>query len=183
MENCTGFKPLLEDVDSAAADPLAALADKYFHLPCSVMTRNDRRLESLRELARIYRPECVIDLIWQACLTYDVESHRVKRFVEEELRTALSADRDRLLPLRLCANRRARGGAFRNDSRRMIRGCLLQPVHSAGVDCRASHAPAGCPGLLGAAAGDICSPWRVQLRRAADRPPAGEEAVRYSSSC
>ena len=33
----------------------------------------------------LYRPECVIDLIWQACLTYDVESHRVKRFVEEEL--------------------------------------------------------------------------------------------------
>ena len=49
------------------------------------MTRNDRRLESLRELTQIYRAECVIDLIWQACLTYDVESHRVKRFVEKEL--------------------------------------------------------------------------------------------------
>ena len=85
MENCTGLKPLLEDVDIGAADPLAALADKYFHLPCSVMTRNDRRLESLRQLAEFYRPECVIDLIWQACLTYDVESHRVKQFVEEEL--------------------------------------------------------------------------------------------------
>jgi benzoyl-CoA reductase/2-hydroxyglutaryl-CoA dehydratase subunit BcrC/BadD/HgdB len=85
MENCTGLKPLLEDVDREAADPVAALADKYFHLPCSVMTRNDRRLESLRALTEIYRPECVIDLIWQACLTYDVESHRVRRFVEEEL--------------------------------------------------------------------------------------------------
>ena len=55
MENCTGLKPLLEDVDVEAADPIAALADKYFHLPCSVMTRNDRRLESLRELTQIYR--------------------------------------------------------------------------------------------------------------------------------
>ena len=85
MENCTGLKPLLEDVDTSASDPLVALAQKYFHLPCSVMTCNDRRLESLRQLAETYRPECVIDLIWQACLTYDVESHRVKRFVEEEL--------------------------------------------------------------------------------------------------
>ncbi len=85
MENCTGLKPLLEDVDMAAADPMAALAEKYFHLPCSVMTSNDRRLDSLRQLTELYRPECVIDLIWQACLTYDVESHRVKRFVEEEL--------------------------------------------------------------------------------------------------
>jgi benzoyl-CoA reductase/2-hydroxyglutaryl-CoA dehydratase subunit BcrC/BadD/HgdB len=85
MESCTGLKPILEDVDETAADPLAAIAEKYFHLPCSVMTPNDRRLESLRQLAAEYRPECVVELIWQACLTYDVESHRVKQFVEGEL--------------------------------------------------------------------------------------------------
>ena len=85
MENCTGLKPLLEDVDESAADPLRAVAEKYFHLPCSVMTPNDRRLDTLRQIAAEYRPECVIELVWQACLTYDVESQRVKRFVEEEL--------------------------------------------------------------------------------------------------
>ncbi len=85
MENCTGLKPLLEDVDAEAADPLLALAEKYFHLPCSVMTPNDRRLDFLRRLAADYRPACVIELIWQACLTYDVESHRVRRLAEEEL--------------------------------------------------------------------------------------------------
>ena len=84
-ENCTGLKPIMEDVDLNAADPLQALAEKYFHLPCSVMTRNDRRLEFLRELAVQYRAQCVVDLIWQACLTYDVESHRIKRFAEQEL--------------------------------------------------------------------------------------------------
>ena len=84
-ENCTGLKPILEDVDATASDPLLALAEKYFHLPCSVMTRNDRRLESLRRLAAEYRTECVVDLIWQACLTYDVESHRVRRLAEEDL--------------------------------------------------------------------------------------------------
>jgi benzoyl-CoA reductase/2-hydroxyglutaryl-CoA dehydratase subunit BcrC/BadD/HgdB len=85
MENCTGLKPLLDDADETEADPMRALAEKYFSLPCSVMTPNDRRLDVLRRMAADYRPACVIELIWQACLTYDVESHRVKRFVEEEL--------------------------------------------------------------------------------------------------
>ena len=85
VENCTGLKPLLEDVDEAAADPLRAIAEKYFHLPCSVMTPNNRRLDTIGQLAADYRPECVIELVWQACLTYDVESHRVKRFVEDQL--------------------------------------------------------------------------------------------------
>jgi benzoyl-CoA reductase/2-hydroxyglutaryl-CoA dehydratase subunit BcrC/BadD/HgdB len=84
-ENCTGLKPILEDVDETASEPLRALAEKYFHLPCSVMTRNDRRLDSLRRLAAEYRTECVIELIWQACLTYDVEAHRVRRLAEDEL--------------------------------------------------------------------------------------------------
>ena len=85
MENCTGLKPILEDVDEAAPNPLRALAEKYFHLPCSVMTPNDRRLDIIGQLASEYRAECVIELVWQACLTYDIESHRVRRQVEEQL--------------------------------------------------------------------------------------------------
>jgi benzoyl-CoA reductase/2-hydroxyglutaryl-CoA dehydratase subunit BcrC/BadD/HgdB len=85
MDNCTGLKPILEDVEETATDPIVALAEKYFRLPCSVMTRNDRRLDVLRDLARRYKAQCVIDLIWQACLTYDVESHLVKRLAENEL--------------------------------------------------------------------------------------------------
>ncbi len=84
MENCTGLKPLLEDVDEGL-DPMEALASKYFHLPCSVMTPNRRRLESLVDLTRKYRPDCVIELVWQACLTYSVEANATRRFVEEEL--------------------------------------------------------------------------------------------------
>ena len=85
MENCTGLKPILDDVDATAADPLRALAEKYFRIPCSVKTRNESRVESLRKLAAEYRPECVIDLVWQACLTYDLEASRIKRLAEEEL--------------------------------------------------------------------------------------------------
>jgi len=85
MVSCTGVKPLLEDVPATAADPLRALAEHYFRLPCPVMTPNDRRLETLRKLVESYRPQCVVELIWQACLTYDVESYRVRRLAEEEL--------------------------------------------------------------------------------------------------
>ncbi|MBL7141356.1 MAG: 2-hydroxyacyl-CoA dehydratase [Planctomycetes bacterium] len=86
MENCSGLKPILEDVDETADDPLRALAEKYFHLPCSVMTPNTRRLDSLRDLARQYRADCVIELIWQACLTYDVEVDHVRRLADEDLK-------------------------------------------------------------------------------------------------
>jgi len=85
QENCTGVKPVLDDVDPEAADPIRAIADKYFHLPCSVMTRNDRRVDTLRSLVRGYRADCVVELIWQACLTYDIESFEVRQLVENEL--------------------------------------------------------------------------------------------------
>ncbi len=85
MDNCTGLKPILEDVDETIEDPIVALAEKYFRLPCSVMTKNDRRMDVLRKLFAEYRPQCIVELIWQACLTYDVESYLVKKLAAEEL--------------------------------------------------------------------------------------------------
>jgi len=85
MESCTGVKPVLEDVDETACDPMQALAEKYFRLPCSVMTRNDGRLEQIAHLAGAYRAECIVELVWQACLTYDIEAARVKKLAEETL--------------------------------------------------------------------------------------------------
>lgn len=86
MENCTGLKPILDDVDLADSDPLRAIAKKYYHLPCSVMTPNTGRFETLRSLAAKFHPHCVIELVWQACLTYDIESFHVRKLAEEELK-------------------------------------------------------------------------------------------------
>ena len=87
MENCTGLKPILEDVDlRAEPDPIRAIGQKYYHLPCSVMTPNPRRFDTLRALVAKFRPHCLIELVWQACLTYDVESVKVRQLAEEELR-------------------------------------------------------------------------------------------------
>jgi benzoyl-CoA reductase/2-hydroxyglutaryl-CoA dehydratase subunit BcrC/BadD/HgdB len=85
MENCTGLKPILDDVYLDETDTLRAIARKYYHLPCSVMTPNTARFETLRSLAAKFQPHCVIELIWQACLTYDVESVQVRKLAEEEL--------------------------------------------------------------------------------------------------
>jgi len=83
MDNCTGLKPIWDDVDESDKDPIRALAKKYFQIPCSVMTPNDRRLDRIRQMVEAFRPQCIIDLIWQACLTYDVESHRIKDLATE----------------------------------------------------------------------------------------------------
>jgi benzoyl-CoA reductase/2-hydroxyglutaryl-CoA dehydratase subunit BcrC/BadD/HgdB len=86
MENCTGLKPILEDVDlDTEPDPIRAIGQKYYHLPCSVMTPNPRRFDTLRALAAKFRPHCIIELVWQACLTYDVESWKVRELAEQEL--------------------------------------------------------------------------------------------------
>ncbi|MBF0386909.1 MAG: 2-hydroxyacyl-CoA dehydratase [Candidatus Omnitrophica bacterium] len=86
QESCSGEKPVLEDIDIDAPDLLRALAAKYFHLPCSVMTPNDRRLERLEALAGEYRAECVIEVVWRTCLTYDIEAQAVKALAEDKLR-------------------------------------------------------------------------------------------------
>jgi benzoyl-CoA reductase/2-hydroxyglutaryl-CoA dehydratase subunit BcrC/BadD/HgdB len=86
MENCTGVKPILQDVDAESGDPMRALADKYFQIPCSVMTPNTARLKMLQKLVREYRPQCIIELVWQACLTYDVESTHIKEFSRDKLK-------------------------------------------------------------------------------------------------
>jgi benzoyl-CoA reductase/2-hydroxyglutaryl-CoA dehydratase subunit BcrC/BadD/HgdB len=49
------------------------------------MTPNGRRLDSLKKAVEEYRPQCVVDLIWQTCITYDVESYGVRKLAEEEL--------------------------------------------------------------------------------------------------
>ena len=82
MENCTGIKPIWDDVDDQADDPLDSIARKYMNLPCSIMTPNDRRLDLLSDLAQLFRPQCMVDLSWQACLTYDVESWRIRQWAE-----------------------------------------------------------------------------------------------------
>ena len=77
QENCSGLKPVMEDVEEGG-DVIKAIAKKYYHLPCSVMTPNSGRIKLLERLVHDYRPDCIVDLVWRTCITYDVESTYVK---------------------------------------------------------------------------------------------------------
>lgn len=85
MENCSGLKPVIEDVDENASDLHREIARKHLGLACSVMSPNHRRLELIRKLAAEFRIDCVIDLVWRACLTYDIEAALLGPFVRDEL--------------------------------------------------------------------------------------------------
>jgi benzoyl-CoA reductase/2-hydroxyglutaryl-CoA dehydratase subunit BcrC/BadD/HgdB len=83
-EACSGIKPIMDLVEEGTGDPMAAIARRYFKLPCSCMTPNSRRLQFLDLLIDEYRPQCVIDVILQACHTYAVESYTVAEHVKKK---------------------------------------------------------------------------------------------------
>jgi benzoyl-CoA reductase/2-hydroxyglutaryl-CoA dehydratase subunit BcrC/BadD/HgdB len=84
FENCTGYKGLDVMVDEDK-DPITALAEKYLSTPCSCMTNNNGRLDLIRRMVEEYKVDGVVDLTWQACHTYNIESYTVKKYVQEEL--------------------------------------------------------------------------------------------------
>ncbi len=84
MENCSGLKGLTLTVDEDG-DPYETLARRYLQVPCSCMTPNHGREESIRELKNVFEADAVIDLTWLGCHTYNAESTTLRRFVEEEL--------------------------------------------------------------------------------------------------
>lgn len=85
-ENCGGVKNIGFLVDEDM-DPIDAITDKYINIACSCMTPNDNRLKLLSELIDDYKIDGVIDVILQACHTYNVETYTVKEFVTKEKST------------------------------------------------------------------------------------------------
>jgi benzoyl-CoA reductase/2-hydroxyglutaryl-CoA dehydratase subunit BcrC/BadD/HgdB len=62
-------------------DPMDALTKKYLDINCSVMTPNPRRLKDLDEMIDEYEVDAVIEIVLQACHTFNIEAHNVKEFV------------------------------------------------------------------------------------------------------
>jgi len=76
MENCGGLKTDSSPVPEEG-DPLENLARKYLSIPCACMTPNPKRLDLLRDIIRQYRIDGVVELTWDGCHTYNVESFLV----------------------------------------------------------------------------------------------------------
>ncbi|AOT69245.1 double-cubane-cluster-containing anaerobic reductase [Geosporobacter ferrireducens] len=84
LENCTGYKGLDVLVDEEK-EPIQALAEKYLATPCSCMTPNNGRLDLIERMAKEYQVDGIVDLTWQACHTYNIESYTVRQFAKEKL--------------------------------------------------------------------------------------------------
>lgn len=81
FENCTGYKQVftVEKTD----DPMDVLARQYLSIPCSVMSPNQGRLDLLDQMVRDFKVDGVLDLTWQACHTYNVESYSVEKHLRD----------------------------------------------------------------------------------------------------
>lgn len=81
MESCGAYKkvPLV----SEDGDPLMAIAERYLSIPCSCMSPNTGRFELVTDMAREFHVDGIVDLTWQGCHTYNIESFSLKRHVQE----------------------------------------------------------------------------------------------------
>ena len=86
MQNCSGYNCAELHIDeSDPRDPLMLLAETYLKIPCSVMSPNPDRLDLLKRLIRDFKIDGVVDLTWQACHTFNVESFLVADLVKNKL--------------------------------------------------------------------------------------------------
>ncbi len=83
LDACSGFKPYMTDTAEGTGDPVRALAERYLKIPCSCMTPNARRLTEMTRLIEKMRPDAVIDVVLQACHSFNIESHKVGEHVEK----------------------------------------------------------------------------------------------------
>jgi benzoyl-CoA reductase/2-hydroxyglutaryl-CoA dehydratase subunit BcrC/BadD/HgdB len=87
MEICGGYKSLDLRIDETdQRDPILLLAEKHVGIPCSVMSPNKKRIKLLERMVRDFAVDGVIDLTWQACHTYNVESFWVADLVKNKLK-------------------------------------------------------------------------------------------------
>ena len=58
------------------------------------MTPNDKRIDLLEKLCAEYKVDGVIDVILQACHTYNIETLRLKRFFDKKNLPYMSIETD-----------------------------------------------------------------------------------------
>ena len=82
-DDCAGERTNRFMVDADAPDILRAIADRYLQISCSVMTPNEERFSSTLEMIEKYHVDGVVESVLTACHTFNVESARMERAVEE----------------------------------------------------------------------------------------------------
>lgn len=82
LDDCSGERTNMLMVDEEAEDILRAISDRYLAINCSVMTSNAGRMENTGKMIRKYQVDGVIEVVLQACHTFNVESAKMGAMVE-----------------------------------------------------------------------------------------------------
>lgn len=83
LDDCSGERTMKMPVDVEADDIMQAIADTYLSIHCSVMTRNDGRLENTKAMIERFKVDGVVEVVLQACHTFNVEATPMGRMVED----------------------------------------------------------------------------------------------------
>ena len=83
LDDCSGERTSRMLVDEDAEDILRAIADRYLEINCSIMTTNEGRLENTEAMIEKYKVDGVIEVVLQACHTFNVEAANMARMAEE----------------------------------------------------------------------------------------------------
>lgn len=90
---CNGTREKVEPVDESI--PIYdALAKKYLNINCSVMSPNTSRMSYIDEMIDEYQIDGVIEIILQACHTYNIESYQVKKTVTDKGKSYIMIETD-----------------------------------------------------------------------------------------
>ena len=81
FESCGAYKKI-DPIDENGT-PLEAMADRYLRIPCSCMSPNEGRFPLVERIIREFQADGVIDLTWQGCHTYNIESYSLKKHIQE----------------------------------------------------------------------------------------------------
>jgi len=81
FESCGAYKKV--DPVEETGDPLTTIAERYLRIPCSCMSPNAGRFSLVERLVREFQADGVIDLTWQGCHTYNIESYSLKKHIQE----------------------------------------------------------------------------------------------------
>ncbi|XCP83963.1 double-cubane-cluster-containing anaerobic reductase [Roseburia hominis] len=84
LDDCGGERTQKMLVDENADDILRAISDRYLEIHCSVMTTNEGRIENTREMCKKYKVDGVVEMVLQACHTFNVEANRMQKMCDEE---------------------------------------------------------------------------------------------------
>lgn len=84
LDDCGGERTQKMLVDEDADDILRAISNRYLEIHCSVMTTNEGRIENTKEMCKKYNVDGVVEMVLQACHTFNVEANYMQRMCEEE---------------------------------------------------------------------------------------------------